>query len=209
MRIPESSFIYIDICICLVLLVLMITGFVKGFLYELISIIFSVLSALLAWFVAPIFANLYPLISLDKLYPEYALIKSLFNLDSLLNTFAYFLIIFLILKLCYWFIALLFKGMNKLPVIGKFNKILGLLLGLFNGLLICLALSMLLTLPLFKNGNEVKNSTVLKYTNKLNTQVLNYVANNIDLNNIKKQFDDFDIDNARDDLKEWLTNINE
>lgn len=209
MRIPESSFIYIDICICLVILALMITGFVKGFLYELISIIFSVLSALLAWFVAPIFANLYPLISLDKLYPEYALIKSLFNLDSLLNTFAYFLIIFLILKLCYWFIALLFKGMNKLPVIGKFNKILGLLLGLFNGLLICLALSMLLTLPLFKNGNEVKNSTVLKYTNKLNTQVLNYVANNIDLNNIKKQFDDFDIDNARDDLKEWLTNINE
>lgn len=209
MSIPNSYFNYISIGICLIFIALVIFGYIKGFLYELVSVFFTAIAVIFSWFVAPILANLYPIINLETLYPEYSLFMNFVNLDAILNSFAYFLIVFLVLKVFYFVFALLLKGMNKIPVLGKVNKILGAIVGCFNGLLICLVLSMLLTLPIFKNGNEVRNGTVLKYTNKLNSDVLSFIAKNVDLENIKNQFENFDVDNAREELQNWLDSSNE
>lgn len=209
MSIPQDYFLYISIGIGIIFLTLIIFGYIKGFLYELVSIIYTGLSIAISWFVSPTLASLYPIFSVEKLYPEYKIITNFMNLDAILNTLAYFLIVFLVLKVFYWVLSLLLKGMNKIPVLGKVNKLLGALVGVINGLLVCLALNMLLTLPIFKNGNEVRNGTILRYTNSLNKITLNYIAENIDLDNIKNQFESFDVDNARNDFKTWLENNNE
>lgn len=209
MSIPVEYFGYISIAIGVIFLALVIIGYVKGFLFELVSILYTALSVVASWFVAPILASLYPIISLAKLYPEYAILTNFVNLDALLNTFAYFLICFLVLKVFSWVLSLLLKSFNKIPVLGKANKILGAIVGALNGLLVCLALSMLLTLPIFKNGIEVRNGTILRFTNKLNTITLNFVAEHVDLDHLKEQFDSFDVDSAREDLKNWLDNSNE
>lgn len=209
MSVPSEYFSYISIAICIILLAFIIIGFVKGFLYELVSILYTALSVAIAWFVSPILGNLYPIIALDNISDEYKLINNFINLNPLLNTLAYFLIVFLILKVFYWILVLLLKGMNKIPVLGKINKILGAIAGIFNGLLVCLAINMLLTLPLFKNGKDIINGTVLKYTNNLNSIVFKYIANNVDLNNLQVQFNNFDVDDARQDFMNWLNNSDE
>ena len=162
MIIPENYFIYITGFIIAIYLVMIYIGYRKGFLYELVSLLYTAASLILAWFASPVLASLFPLFDISSLNEKYELIDHFFNLNNLLNTVAYFLIIFLVLKLLYVFVALLMKSLNKIPVLGKLNQILGACSGVINATLIALALSMLLSLPLISNGREVREKTILK-----------------------------------------------
>lgn len=204
MVIPSSAFIYIDIAILIIYIVLIIIGYKKGFLYELISLLYTGICLIIAWFISPILANLYPLINLSKDSFEAKVVDSFVNLNLLANTITYFLIVFLVLKLLYFIISFIFKKFNKVPVIGKLNQILGILAGIFNATVVTLTLSMLLTLPLFKNGIEVKNKTVLVYISDISEKVVLDVINHVDFNNIKNQTNQFDVNEARKELQMWL-----
>lgn len=204
MNISSEYFIYINLFIVLIYLIFIIVGYAKGFLFEIISLLFTVASAFISWFIAPVLAGVYPIIDIASLNKETELLSKLVNLNALANTVLYFVIVFLILKLLNWILCFVVKGMNKIPVIGKFNQILGGLTGIINATLITLALSLLLSLPIFANGEEIKNGTMFKYINQISDKVLTYIIDNANMNNIKNQFDDFDIDNARDDFKKWL-----
>ena len=144
MSVPQEYFIYINVFIAALYLVLIFIGYRKGFLYELISLVYTGLSLAAAWFVSPVLASLFPIIDLSTIgNGEYTMINTMFNLNSIVNTVVYFIIVFLVLKILYIFIALLVKSLNKIPVIGKFNQVLGGAVGVINGTLITLALSML------------------------------------------------------------------
>lgn len=204
MNISSDYFMYINIFIGLVYLLFIIIGYSKGFLFELISLLYSLISGLVSWFLAPILANLYPIFDINNLNKETEILNKFVDLSAMINTLIYFVIVFLVLKLLYVFIAFILKGMNKVPVIGKFNQILGIFAGIFNATIITLALSMLLTLPVFKNGDEIKNGTVFKYVSEYSDKLLTYIVDNVDLDNVKKQFDNLDIDNARLEFKNWI-----
>lgn len=208
MNIPNNFFIFIDIFIAIIYFVFIIIGYKRGFLFELVSLLYSVISILISWFLAPILANVYPIINIDNLNKETELITKVFDLSTMINTLIYFVIVFLLLKLIYIVIAFILKGMNKIPVIGKFNQILGIFAGMFNATLITLSLSMLLTLPIIKNGEHIKNKTLFKYISNYSDKILNYIVENIDFDNIKLQFDNFDIDNARLEFKNWIESKN-
>lgn len=204
MNISSDYFIFINILIAIIYIVFIFIGYSKGFLYELISLFYSLISGLVSWFLSPVLANVYPIIQIDNLNSETELLSKFIDLSTILNTLIYFILIFLILKLLYILIALILKGMNSVPVIGKFNQILGIFAGIFNATLITLCLSMLLTLPIFKNGDEIKNGTIFKYVSEYSDKVLTYIVDNVYLDNVKRQFDDFDIDNARKEFKYWI-----
>lgn len=209
MRVSSEYFIYIDIAIALIYIALIIIGYKKGFLYELVSLVYTGVSIVIAWFLSPVLASLYPIINYqDNVVESMQLINKLVDLNPILNTIIYFVIIFLVLKVFYFILALLIKGINKIPVIGKFNQILGIFAGILNATIIVLALSMLLSLPAIDNGNEIKNGTVFKYIDIYSKNIMSYVVENVDLNNIKQQFTNFDVDNARDAFKQWL-NLND
>lgn len=187
---------------------MIIIGYCKGFVYALVNFAYTALCIAIAWFLSPVFANSYPIIKLEDVYEDAKLLTKLININPLINMIIYFVIIFLVLKLFYLFLAIVLKGLNKIPVIGKFNQILGAFAGIFNATLITIALSILLSLPIFRNGKEVKEKTMFKIVNSYTTKVINYVVDNFDLNKFKVKIDDFDIDSARDDFKNWLNSIN-
>ena len=205
MLIPESYFIYISIFVIALYIVLMIIGYNKGFLFELVNMLYTILSIFIAWVVSPVLAKKFPLISIEKIDSQYSLLNTFFNLDNLLNNIAYFIITFLILKILYIFISLLTKSLNKIPVLGKLNKILGMFTGIFNATLITMALSMLLTLPLFKNGKDVREKTILKYVNKYSNQAISYIVDKITLNNIDG--DILDVESYREEFLKWLDSL--
>ena len=207
MTIPENYFIYISIFLVAIYVVMMIIGYMKGFLYELVNLVYTAAALALAYFAAPVFSGLYPLFDIGQIDPKYEFLAQTFNLNSLLNTVAYFIIIFLILKLLYIFISLLLKFMNKIPVIGKFNQILGAVFGFFNATLIILSLSMLLSLPIIKNGNEIREKTLFKYIHRYSDEALTYIINKIGTSNIKGEIDNFNINDYREDFKQWIISI--
>ena len=101
------------------------------------------------------------------------------------------------------------KSLNKIPVIGGFNKILGGVFGIINATIITLFISILLSLPLFKNGNQVKENTILKYINNTSEEVLTYIAEKVGESNLDNNSEEFDIDEYREEFKKWLVSLSE
>lgn len=205
MNIPKEFFIYINIFIIALYLVFIFIGYKKGFLYELISLLYTGLALGAAWFVSPVLASVFPIVDLGQVSGEqYQMISTMLNLNSIVNIVIYFLLTFLVLKLLYVFISLLLKSMNKIPVVGKFNQILGAVFGFVNATLIILSLSMLCSLPILKNGEEIKNGTILKFITSYSDQALNYVMKQVGNNSLSQEVTDFDIEAYREDLKQWI-----
>ena len=205
MIIPQNVFIFISLFIIALYIVMMIIGYNKGFLYELISLVYTGLSLGIAWLISPVLAEQFPLLNAEKLGDKFKLIVSLFPVEKVLNIAVYFLIVFLVLKLFYLFISMILKSLNKLPVIGKMNQVLGALSGIINATIITLAISMLFTLPIFKNGKEVREGTILKYINKYSNEVSSFVLQKISTD--KLNLDDLDVDELRQWFSEWLSGL--
>ena len=98
----------------------------------------------------------------------------------------------------------LFKSISKIPVIGTLNRVLGLFLGFFNATIIVLALSMLLSTPLVKNGSEVREETYFRYVDKYSKMALSCLGENISLETFKDKIESFNVDEARESFKNWL-----
>lgn len=209
MTIPESAYIYINIFVIALYVILMIFAYNKGFLYEIINMLYTLFSLALAWFVSPVLAKLFPIIQIDKIDEQYQMLNSLLNLDKIINTVAYFIIVFLLMKIIYLFISLLTKALNKIPVLGKVNKFLGLIIGFFNATIIVLALSMLLSLPLFKNGKEVKDKTIFKYIEQYTADAISFVTEKITLNDNAVDSEAFDVEEYRQEFSDWLESLSE
>ncbi|MBO7676812.1 MAG: CvpA family protein [Erysipelotrichaceae bacterium] len=205
MRVPSQFFIYINIFIIVLYLVIIFFGYKKGFLYEMISLVYTALALGAAWFLSPVLASVFPIVDLTSVTQgQYQILSTMLNLNSIVNIVIYFILTFLVLKVLYIFISLLLKSMNKIPVIGKFNQILGGAFGFVNATLIVLSLSMLCSLPILKNGEEIRQGTILKYITKYSDMALNYVMKEVGNYNLKQDFTDFDIESYREDLKQWI-----
>lgn len=209
MYIPEQYFIFISLAVVIIYAVFMILGYQKGFVYELLNLFYTAIALVISWFVAPVLANLYPIFDVANISKEYKALNDLFNLNDIINTVVYFVITFLVLKLLHIIIQLITKSMNKIPVFGKLNQILGICVGFFNATLIVMAISMLFALPLFKNGKEINENTILKYINKYTTEALTVIMENLATDNVKNEADkiDLDIDSYREEFKNWLISI--
>ena len=162
-------------------------------------------TALLVFTVSPVLSSVFPIEDHNTVSGgQYQMLSTMLNLNSIVNIVIYFLLVFLVLKLIYVFISLLLKSMNKIPVIGSFNQILGAVFGFINATLIVLSLSMLCSLPILKNGEEIKEGTVLKLITTYSDQALNFIMKEIGSYNLKQEVSDFDVESYREDLKQWI-----
>lgn len=204
MTIPENFFTFISILIVAIYLAFILIGYHKGFLYELVNMIYTVLSLIVSWFASPVFAKVFPLIDLNKMSTETMMLNKLMNLNQTVNIIAYFLIIFLLLKVLYVFLSLILKSINKIPVLGNFNRSLGCLTGIFNATLVSLAICMLLGLPLFKNGKEAIDHSVLKYISAFSREALTFVSEKINSSGLSNGSNGFNIESYREEFQKWL-----
>ena len=207
MEIPSNLYIYIDLFIALIFVVFIIIGYKKGFLLSLLSLFYSFLAVIASWFLSPVFAKMYPLVKLENLDEKAQILAKLVDINNILNNAIYFVLIFLVLKLFYFVLGLILKKMNKIPVIGKFNQILGAICGILNAIIVTIVLSLLFTLPIIKNGKSVINGTVFKYVNKCSEKIIGVAIDNIDFEQLKSQIQGIDIEQARESVKDWL-NLN-
>ena len=198
MTIPNNYFIFIDVFIIALYCAFLAVSYRNGFLYGLLDLFYTLICVAAAWFLSPVMASVLPLISLAD--TELAI----FRIEPIVNTTAYFVLIFLLLKLVGLIIVPLFKKVSEIPLLGTLNKLLGMVLGFLNATVIILGLGMLLNTPLIKNGNEIKEGTFLRHIDTYSKMAVNAVVDNIDFSVLKEKFEDFDVDTSREAFKNWL-----
>ena len=204
MVINENLYIFISLAVIAIYVLLIISGYKHGFIYELVSMLYTAIALALAWFMSPVLADLFPLVDLSTMDGQLKLLNELFALNSMINTVIHFLLVFLVMKLLYFLIAALTKSLNNIPVIGKFNQFLGAFAGFLNATLIVLVFTMLLTTPLFKNGKDVRDHTLLKLVSDTSDKALSYVIGKVSSSDLKSEGVNLDVDAYREELKEWL-----
>ena len=198
MTIPSNAFLYVNIAIVALYLIVMAICYHNGILYGLIDLFYTVICVAVAYFLSPILANLFPLVSLKQFTGIFL------DIDPIVNTVVYFGIIFIVLKLLGFVIVPMFKNLTKVPVLGQLNKMLGLVLGFVSATIVVLLLSILLKTPLIKNGQEVREGTFFRYVDSYSQTAVNYFVDHVDLNVLKDKFSNLDVDGARDQFKNWF-----
>lgn len=201
MEIRTDLLFVIDVIIVTVGVFCIIKGYINGFFYELINFIFILLSIVLAWFISPVLSKAYPIFKLNSGNELVDTISDTLNLNSLFNNILWFIIVVFGLIVLSLLLKPLFKKLCKVPVLGFFNRVLGALFGILNAFVVVLLISILLSLPVIKNGKEVKQKTLLKYTDSVSKLVNNYIVNNINLDELDENFD---VDNSRRELYDYL-----
>ena len=197
MNISSDYFLYINIILVLIYIIFAIIGYKNGLMVQIIDLIFNFLAIFAAYFISPILASHFPLVTMEEIYTN-------LNINRIIDTLIYCVIVYVILRIFYIFIKPVFKSVSKVPLIGFLNKVGGFLLGIVNATFIMLALGLLLTTPLFSNGIEVKKGTFLKYTDKLCEKAIDISVKYINFDSFKETIDDFDIDSAREEFNKWL-----
>ena len=201
MHIPKDYFIYVNIVVAIVFILNIFKSYKNGFIYELVNLAFLVFSILCSWFIAPVLANKVFIYDANKLVDNKL---PLDNINVFVNTIIWFVLLLLILNVLFLLLKPLLKFFSKIPVLGTVNKILGGIVGIIYGLFITIIISLILTLPIFTNGKEVVDNTVLKYANILNKEVTKIVIKNVNLDEIYKNTEGFNVEDARKDLENWL-----
>lgn len=197
MNISSDYFLYINIILVLIYIIFAIIGYKNGLMVQIIDLIFNFLAIFAAYFISPILASHFPLVTMEEIYTK-------LNINRIIDTLIYCVIVYVILRIFYIFIKPVFKSVSKVPLIGFLNKVGGFLLGIVNATFIMLALGLLLTTPLFSNGIEVKKGTFLKYTDKLCEKAIDISVKYINFDSFKETIDDFDINSAREEFNKWL-----
>lgn len=206
MTIPENYVLFINIFIVLLYLIMIYFGYKRGFIFGIVNILYNIFALFVAWLISPVLASEFPFIKADKLIESGNLIFKLIDVEPLLNTVFYFVCTFIVLRVLYLFVSLFAKSVNSVPVFGSLNKLIGALIGVFNATIIITVLSLLLALPIFANGNTIKNKTIFKYIEKYTNMAVDYGMEHLDVDSFKDNFNEFDSDEFRNQLKEWINN---
>lgn len=201
MYIPKDCFIYVNIVVAIIFLIYVFKSYKNGFIYELVNLAFLLLSVACAWLVSPILAKNATIYDASKVVENNLPAE---NLNVLINTIIWFVLILIVLNVIFLLIKPLLKFFSKIPVLGTVNKVLGGIIGILYALFVSVIISMILTFPIFKNGKEVVDGTILKYANSLNKAATKLLIQNIDLSEVANHTEDFDVDKARKELQDWL-----
>ena len=196
MTIPSGSYIFINIGLIALFVILIVFGFMKGFLRGLFSLLFTVGSILVAWFLSPVLASLFPLIKFTTPQP--------IEVSPVVNTMLYFVIVFIVIRLVFCLINPLLKNIKNIPVFGFLDQLLGAFFGFVNATIVSMFLAMLLTLPLFTNGSVVREKTFFRFVDKLAYDAFDYLNTHINFDYFVKKIEGFDVKNARIIVKDWL-----
>ena len=175
--ISENLFSYVNIAILLFLGLFFFIGYKRGLVRSVISVVFSIASLYIAWLLASVLAKRFPLWPVNL----YALHGTGFEeaAKELMNQFAWFILLTILIKLFFMFIVFILKGVKKIPVVKDFDALGGGVFGILEAFFWIFFLCILLNTRLFSNGADVIDNTLLKPINGITSALVSNVSKNI------------------------------
>jgi uncharacterized membrane protein required for colicin V production len=178
MTIETSLFPVFNLVLIALVVLLVIWGYFKGFLLQLLSFAVWVTIFLVSWLAAPILAQIVPLVKPDNGLAQLPLIGPLVLTAA--NAVLWFVIIVVLMLLLSLLLRPVLKAVGKIPVLKELNHALGMLFALLKAGLLLAMVTLLLQSPLFANGNTLIEASILRFVMPVTATVSDQIQNQID-----------------------------
>lgn len=144
-------------------------GYNTGILRRLIGLVGSIISYWIAWILCGVFAKYINIISVKSLglsgTPFEAVAK------TYVNQIAWFILLFLVLRILFFMVDRIAKGVHKVPGLHAVSALLGAAFGVLEAFVWMVVITVLLHTPLFKNGNYIVENSLIKQVNQVTEMV--------------------------------------
>ena len=140
-------------------------GYNTGILRRLIGLVGSIISYWIAWILCGVFAKYINIISIKSLglsgTPFEAVAK------TYVNQIAWFILLFLVLRILFFMVDRIAKGVHKVPGLHAVSALLGAAFGVLEAFVWMVVITVLLHTPLFKNGSYIVENSLIKQVNQV------------------------------------------
>ena len=157
----EQYYTPVNIGMVVLLIVLAIVGYRKGFLLQVISFAGTIVSGWGSYILAPMLAKYIPLFPRGLNPMEDTVLGEASY--RYVNQIAWFFLVFLLFRVVFLFLGIFAKTLQKVPVIKEFSKVIGAFTGAAEALIWMFILTIALNTPVFVNGHETVARTGLHY----------------------------------------------
>lgn len=144
-------------------------GYNTGILRRLIGLVGSIISYWIAWILCGVFAKYINIISVKSLglagTPFEAIAK------TYVNQIAWFILLFLVLRILFFVVDRIAKGVHKVPGLHAVSALLGAAFGVLEAFVWMVVITVLLHTPLFKNGSYIVENSLIKQVNQVTEMV--------------------------------------
>lgn len=144
-------------------------GYNTGILRRLIGLVGSIISYWIAWILCGVFAKYINIISVKSLglsgTPFEAVAK------TYVNQIAWFILLFLVLRILFFMVDRIAKGVHKVPGLHSVSALLGAAFGVLEAFVWMVVITVLLHTPLFKNGSYIVENSLIKQVNQVTEMV--------------------------------------
>ncbi|NCB33468.1 MAG: CvpA family protein [Erysipelotrichia bacterium] len=202
--IPTGSENIFNVCLIIFYIVFVIGSYRKGFFRAIVALLGGLLSLFLAYRYCSLAAQYFHIWPSGWTPFQDTLISS--TVYDYINETAWFIIIFLVLKLIFYILEKLMAGIQSVPVLRQISGILGAVLGFCSATIWIMVICVLLATPLFSGGNEiVKNSYLGLVENRTNAALaqIGVMSNSDMINQIYTAAQKLD-DKDKTAVEKWL-----
>ena len=144
-------------------------GYNTGILRRLIGLVGSIISYWIAWILCGVFAKYINIISVTSLglsgTPFEAIAK------TYVNQIAWFILLFLVLRILFFVVDRIAKGVHKVPGLHAVSALLGAAFGVLEAFVWMVVITVLLHTPLFKNGSYIVENSFIKQVNQVTEMI--------------------------------------
>ena len=165
----ENWAIYFSAFVVIFFILKAAQGYNTGILRRLIGLVGSIISYWIAWILCGVFAKYINIISVKSLglsgTPFEAIAK------TYVNQIAWFILLFLVLRILFFVVDRIAKGVHKVPGLHAVSALLGAAFGVLEAFVWMVVITVLLHTPLFKNGNYIVENSLIKQVNQVTEMV--------------------------------------
>ena len=161
----ENWAIYFSAFVVIFFILKAAQGYNTGILRRLIGLVGSVISYWIAWILCGVFAKYINIVSVKSLgisgTPFEAIAK------TYVNQIAWFILLFLLLRMLFFVVDRIAKGVHKVPGLHAVSALLGTAFGVLEAFVWMVVITVLLHTPLFKNGSYIVENSLIKQVNQV------------------------------------------
>ena len=161
----ENWAIYFSAFVVIFFILKAAQGYNTGILRRLIGLVGSVISYWIAWILCGVFAKYINIVSAKSLgisgTPFEAIAK------TYVNQIAWFILLFLVLRILFFVVDRIAKGVHKVPGLHAVSALLGAAFGILEAFVWMVVITVLLHTPLFKNGSYIVENSLIKQVNQV------------------------------------------
>lgn len=189
--------------VILLYILCVLKGYKKGFFCAFISLVSLGIALFCAYLFSPVVSKYIMLLPSQVFDSGIAIIDQ--RLSVMMNQWLWFVIIFFVIRIVLRIIESLIKVLQNLPLVKQVSAILGACLGLIEATIYCLILCVICCLPLFENGTQLIQKSLLKPIQQGTSYVLSdYVQPLLELEEIQSFDSEAFTDEQVQQLETWF-----